>query len=216
MAVSMSAGAVTSTASAEDWPAWRGPRANGISAERGLPTRWSATENIRWKVPLPAPGNSTPIVWGERVFLTQAFDGGKRRAVLALARSDGKKLWQQELPCATEETTHRQNPPCSASPVTDGKAVYAQLGSAGVAAFDVDGKPLWHCDLGPVLHRWGNGPSPVLYGNLLIVFHGPGEPTFLTALDKRTGKTEESGNGDQQPNLRLLEHAGRGPRRRPR
>lgn len=174
---------------ADNWPAWRGPQGTGVSTERNLPLTWGPKENIRWKVALPAPGNSTPIVWGDRIFLTQALDGGKRRALVAFQRSDGKKLWQEEVPCETKETTHRQNPPCSASAVTDGMAVYAHLGSAGVLACDLDGKKLWHRDLGPLLHRWGNSSSPILYKDLVIVFHGPGEPTFLTALDKRTGKT---------------------------
>jgi outer membrane protein assembly factor BamB len=180
---------LVSPSRADNWPAWRGPHGTGVCDERNLPVSWSATKNIRWKVPLPGPGNSTPVVWGDRVFLTQALDGGKRRAVIALSRADGKKLWQQEVPCLVEETTHRQNPPCSASPVTDGTAVYAHFASAGVVAYDLDGKKLWHRDLGPVLHQWGNGSSPVLYKDLLLVFHGPGEPTFLTALDKRSGKT---------------------------
>ena len=109
--------------------------------------------------------------------------------MIALDRASGEKLWQQELSCEVEETTHPQNPPCSSSPITDGKAVYAQLGSAGVVAYDLDGRQLWHRDLGPVLHRWGNGPSPVLYGDLLIVFHGPGGPANMMALDKTSGET---------------------------
>ena len=180
---------LTSLAAADNWPAWRGPHATGVCDEHPLPLTWSATDNIRWKVPLPGPGNSTPIVWGDRVFLTQSFDGGKRRALLAFARADGKKLWQQEVVCAVQETTHKQNPPCSGSPATDGHAVYAHFASAGVLACDLAGNKLWHRDLGPVLHKWGNGSSPVLYQNLLFVYQGPGEPTFLTALDKRTGKT---------------------------
>jgi outer membrane protein assembly factor BamB len=172
----------------ENWPAWRGPRANGISNETGLPLTWGPKENILWKVPLPEPGNSTPIIWGRHVFLTQSLDKGKRRALIALDRADGKKRWQRELESTVQETSHPQNPPCSASPVTDGKAVYAHFASAGVVAYDFDGKKLWHRDLGPVLHKWGNGSSPILYKNLLIVYQGPGEPTFLTALDKNTGK----------------------------
>jgi outer membrane protein assembly factor BamB len=175
---------------ADNWPAWRGPRGDGVCDERNLPLTWSATDNVRWKTPLPEPCNSTPIVWGDRIFLTQGLDGGKRRAVIALDRKDGKKLWQKELPCTTVETSHKQNPPCSASPVTDGTAVYAWFASAGVVAYDMDGKQLWHRDLGPVKSRWGNGSSPVLYKDLVIVFHGPGEPrTFLIALNKRTGET---------------------------
>ena len=98
---------------ADNWPAWRGADGTGVSQERNLPTHWSTTENIRWKVSLPEPGNSTPIVWGDHLFLTQGLDGGKRRAVIALNRKTGAKLWQRELPCSVEETSHRQNPPCS-------------------------------------------------------------------------------------------------------
>jgi outer membrane protein assembly factor BamB len=137
----------------DDWPAWRGPTARGVSEAPEAPVLWSATQNIRWKVALPAPGNSTPVVRSGRVFLTQALEGGKRRAVIALDRADGRKRWQKEVPCPVTETTHPQNPPCSASPITDGQAVYAHFASAGVVAYDPDGTPLWHRDLGPVLHK---------------------------------------------------------------
>ena len=174
---------------AENWPAWRGAHGTGISTERNLPTEWSATENIRWKLALPEPCNSTPIIWDDHVFLTQGLDGGKRRALIALERRTGQELWKRELKCSVEETSHRQNPPCSSSPVTDGKTVYAHFGSAGVVAYDFQGTQLWHRDLGPMIHKFGNGGSPVIYGDLLIVFHGPGEPTFLAALDRRNGDT---------------------------
>jgi outer membrane protein assembly factor BamB len=176
-------------AQAGDWPAWRGPRADGTSAESALPLVWGTDKNIRWKVALPEPGNSTPIIWGSRVFITQSLDKGQRRAILAFDRATGNKVWQRELACPIRETSHPQNPPCSASPVADGNAVYAHFASAGVVAYDFAGKKLWHRDLGPVLHKWGNGSSPVLYKDLLIVYQGPGEPTFLTALNKRTGET---------------------------
>lgn len=174
---------------AENWPTWRGPRENGISEERNLPVEWSPTKNVRWKVALPEAGNSTPIIWGDRIFLTQSLDKGKRRAVICFARADGKKLWQQEVACTVKETTHRDNPPCSSSPVTDGKAIYANFASAGIVAYDFEGKKLWHREFGPLLHVFGNGSSPALYKDLVIVFHGPGEPTFMIALDKHTGKT---------------------------
>ncbi|MCH7729770.1 MAG: PQQ-binding-like beta-propeller repeat protein [Planctomycetes bacterium] len=180
---------LVSTVFADNWPAWRGADGTGISRERNLPTRWSPTENIRWKVPLPEPCNSTPVIWDNHVFLTQGLDGGRRRALLALDRETGKTLWQREVPCATKETTHRQNPPCSSSPVTDGKTVYTYFASSGVLAFDFKGNELWKRDFGPVLHRWGNGGSPILYKNLLILFHGPGDPSILYALDKNTGET---------------------------
>ena len=152
--------AAATTLFAENWPAWRGPNASGVSDERDLPVTWSQTENIRWKTPLAGPGNSTPVVWGDRVFLTQAIDGGRRRAIVAIDRADGKTLWQHEVACGVEETSHPDNPPCSGSAATDGTAVYAHLASAGVVACDFDGKELWRRDLGPVLHKWGNGTSP--------------------------------------------------------
>lgn len=173
----------------ENWPAWRGPRGDGTSAEKGVPTRWSATENVRWKVKLPSPGNSTPVVWGDRVFLTQSIDKeGTRRAVMCLDRKDGKLLWQKEVPFKGKEPTHGTNPYCSASPVTDGECVVASHGSAGVVCYDMDGKQLWHRDLGEFIHIWGNAASPVLYGDLVFLNCGPGQRTFLLAMDRKTGK----------------------------
>jgi outer membrane protein assembly factor BamB len=180
---------ISMAAVAGEWPAWRGADSSGISKETGLPVRWSATDNVLWKVPLAEPCNSTPVVWGDRVFITQGLDSGKRRALIALDRRTGRQLWQQEVACDVEETSHRQNPPCSASPVTDGRTVFANFASGGVLACSVEGKRLWHRELGPVLSRWGNGGSPVLYEDLLIVFHGPGTPSILYGLDRQTGET---------------------------
>jgi outer membrane protein assembly factor BamB len=179
----------TASLHAENWPAWRGADGTGICRERKLPVHWSPTTNIRWKIALPEPCNSTPVVWEDRVFLTQGLEGGKRRVLMALDRKTGRALWQRERACSDEETTHPQNPPCSSSPVTDGKHVFAYFASAGVAAYDLDGNPVWHRPLGPVLHRWGNGGSPVLYKDLVILFHGPGDPSTLMALKKSTGET---------------------------
>src|SRR5262245_58363162 len=80
---------------AADWPAWRGPTSDGVSTETRVPTRWSATELVRWKLPLPEPGNSTPITWGDRIFLTQALNKGRERQTWCVARMDGKVLWKQ-------------------------------------------------------------------------------------------------------------------------
>src|SRR5262245_30928976 len=91
---------LTAAARADHWPAWRGPDGTGVSRERDLPFTWGKGQGVRWKVPLPGPGNSTPVIWGDHVFLTQALDGGKRRALVAYARADGKKLWQDEVACA--------------------------------------------------------------------------------------------------------------------
>jgi len=171
---------------AANWPAWRGPHGDGVTPETDLPLKWSATENVGWKTELPERGNSTPIVWNDRVFLTQA--AGTRRTVVCFARADGRMLWQQGPDWKTAERSHQTNPPCSASPVTDGERVIAWFGSAGVSCFDFDGKELWHVDLGPQDHEWGYGSSPVLHGDLCILNFGPGPRSFLVALDKKSGK----------------------------
>lgn len=176
-------------AQADDWPAWRGPLANGVSAEKGLPVKWSPTENVRWRLPLPAPGNSTPIVWGDRVFLTQAE--GKQRSLLCINRADGKVLWRQGVTTrlAEDPPTHGTNPYCSPSPVTDGRCVIVWHGSDGLHCYDLAGKPLWSRDLGVQRHTWGYGSSPVIRGGLCYLNFGPGNRTILMAVDTATGKT---------------------------
>lgn len=176
------------TAQAGNWPAWRGPNGNGVADEKGLPISWSADENIKWKVSLPGPGNSTPIVWGDRIFLTGALDAGARRTLMCFDRANGKKLWQEELTCDAKEVTHKTNPYCASSPVTDGKSVFVWHGSAGVAAYDFNGKRLWHQDVGEFTHIWGYASSPVLVDDLVIVSCGPGLRALLVAFDKKTGR----------------------------
>jgi hypothetical protein len=117
--------------SAENWPAWRGLRGDGTCTEQGLPTTWSKSENVAWKVPLPERGNSTPIVWKDRVFVTQAVEKEGRRTLMCFDRQDGRLLWQQGTEWHETEPTHGTNPMCSASPVTDGERVVAWFGSAG-------------------------------------------------------------------------------------
>jgi outer membrane protein assembly factor BamB len=180
--------ALASSATGDNWPAWRGADGTGECAERNLPVKWSRDENVRWKVKLPAPGNSTPVIWGERVFLTQATEKGQKRSLLCLARKDGKTLWEKVVEYKGKEPTHDTNPYCSASPVTDGRRVVVSHGSAGVFCYDLDGNELWHRDLGQCEHIWGNGASPILYGDLAILNFGPGKRTFLIAIDARTGK----------------------------
>ncbi len=175
-------------ASAANWPQWRGPDGTGIGSESDFPVKWSATENVVWKIPLPGPGNSTPIVWNDRVFITQSLDKGARRAVLCIDRKDGKILWQKEIAFAGTEPTHGDNPYCSASPATDGEIVVAWHGSAGMVAYDFSGKELWHTDLGAFTHIWGNASSPVIHGDNVIAYCGPGLSAFIAAFDKKNGK----------------------------
>ena len=158
----------------------------GVSTETEIPLKWSATENVRWKVALPERGNSTPIVWGDRVFLTQAV--GDHRLVICYSRADGKELWRGGAKGVAKEPSHPTNPHCSASPVTDGERVVAWFGSAGLFCFDLDGREIWHRDLGEHRHEWGYSASPVLEGDLCLLNFGPGKRTFLLAVDKRTGR----------------------------
>lgn len=127
---------------AGDWPAWRGPSGNGQSAEKSIPLRWSDKENVRWRIALPGPGNSTPIVSDNRVLLTQAVESEKRRTLMCFDRSSGALPWQSGVTYADDEPTHHTNPYCAASPVTDGECVIAFFGSAGLFCFDFQGKEL--------------------------------------------------------------------------
>ncbi len=182
-------GALALTSHAANWPAWRGADGQGTSSEKNLPTRWSTTENIRWKIALPERGNSTPAVWGDKVFLTQAIEAKNERTLMCFARGDGKLLWQKSATYAAKEKTHESNPYCSASPSTDGERVIVCHGSAGVFCYDFDGKEIWKRDLGKQDFGWGSGSSPVLHGDVCILYFGPGSGARLLGLDKKTGKT---------------------------
>src|ERR1043166_7423970 len=173
---------------ADNWPAWRGVEGLGITREKNLPLQWSATENVR-SIALPDRGNSSPIVWRNRVFITQALEKEQRLTVMCFDRAEGKLLWQAGTPSAPKARTHRTNPYCSSSPVTDGERVLAWFGSAGLFCFDLNGRELWHRELGKQSHIWGYGSSPIIYHDLCILNFGPGERSFLIALDKKTGET---------------------------
>ena len=192
-----------SAARADNWPAWRGPTGQGLCGETDLPLRWSPTENVKWKTELPGPGNSTPIIWDENVFITQATEDGRRRWTICFDRRDGSRRWSKEVRFDGKEPTHDTNPYCSASPVTDGERVIASHGSGGVYCYELNGKEAWSRDLGEFRHIWGNASSPVIRGDLCYLNCGPGARTFLIALNKKTGETvwkkefpggQESGN----------------------
>jgi outer membrane protein assembly factor BamB len=179
-------------ASAEDWRAWRGPTGQGICSEKNLPLTWSDKENVRWKIPLAQQGNSTPIICGDKIFLTQADKDGATRSLLCLAREDGKILWQKDVPYAEKERNWNPNWYCNASPTTDGERVVVSFGSAGVYCYDFAGEELWkRTDLGKWEHAFGNGASPVLYGDLVIQWCGPNEKgrNFMLAMNKKSGET---------------------------
>src|SRR5882672_6495002 len=168
---------------AANWPAWRGPLGTGITEETNLPVKWNTKQNVKWRIPLPEPGNSTPIVWDDRIFLTQAV--GDRRTVRCLSRTNGKLLWEQGVATKEKEPTHSTNPYCSASPVTDGERVIVSFASDGLFCYDFHGKELWNrTDLGRQIHIWGAGASPMIHSDLCFFNFGPGELTYLLAVDK--------------------------------
>ena len=181
--------ALASSVQAANWPSWRGPHNDGTCDEKGLPVKWSATESVAWKAELPDRGNSTPVVWGDKVFITQCTEKLGLRELWCFDKKTGKSLWKSGMIYREKEPTHGTNPYCSASPATDGERVIVTFASAGVYCYDLNGKELWKRDLGPQHHIWGNGASPVIVGNMCLLNHGPGENATLYALDKKTGKT---------------------------
>ncbi|MES2736360.1 MAG: PQQ-binding-like beta-propeller repeat protein [Verrucomicrobiota bacterium] len=175
---------------AENWPMWRGVQGDGTTVESGLPKAWGPEQNVRWKIALPDRGNSTPVVWKDQVFITQAIEKTGQRLLLCLDRKTGKQLWEAGTIYREPELTHGTNPYCAASPATDGERVIVFFASAGVFCYDLKGKELWkRTDLGKQHHIWGNGTSPVIVGNRVFLNFGPGEKTTLYAFDKVTGKT---------------------------
>lgn len=201
---------------ADNWPQWRGPSANGISAETKVPVRWSATENVLWKTPIRGMGTSTPIVWGDRVFVTaQIGDGpvagggsdfegaqpirktgesdGVHFVVQAFSRQDGDLLWEKTFEAGSElPEVHSKHNLASPSCVTDGERVYAWFGTGLTAALTLDGEVLWTRHLGKENSRfdvrWGHGSSPALYDDALLLLVDHPQESYLLAVDKRSGK----------------------------
>jgi len=181
------------SARAENWPGWRGPGRNGVSHETRLPQEWSPSQNVAWKVPLPGLGVGGPIVWGERIFVTDS-DGPRlgNLHVICLARDTGKELWHDEF-WGTAPTLHHENKSSMATPVpvTDGRHVFAFFGTGDVFCTTVDGHLVWHRSLaseyGPFENRFAATSSPLLYENLLIVQCDHYGASYVLAIDKTTG-----------------------------
>lgn len=202
----------TSGASLRYWPQWRGPLANGFAPQANPPVEWGEGKNVRWKIALPGKAHSSPVVFAERVFVMSAIPIGEAQKpvfdsapgvhdsvpvthrfayiVMAIGRTDGKELWQkvvrEEWP---HEGGHETGSPASNSPVTDGEFVYAFFGSRGLYCLNTAGSVLWQKDLGRMqtLHAHGEGSSPVIYGDTLIVNWDHEGSSFLYAFDKKTG-----------------------------
>jgi outer membrane protein assembly factor BamB len=181
---------VAASLMAADSAAFRGPAGNGISPEKKAPLSWSPEKNVKWKAPLPQPGNSSPIISAGRMFITCAEDpDGMKRSLYCLDRKNGKQLWVQTADFGRKMPTHGTNPYCASTPAADGRRVVAWHGTAGVFCYDLDGKELWRRDLGEISHEWGYASSPVILGEKVILSCGPGKRTFMTALDLESGKT---------------------------
>lgn len=199
------------------WPRWRGPLANGVAPHGDPPTEWSESKNVRWKVAVPGRGHATPIVWGDRVYIQTAVPterlgesqpaaarpadsrassgpAGPERIykymVLALDRRTGRTVWEQTLcEAVPHERGHTDASQASNSPVTDGLCIIAYFGSRGVYCLDMDGKLIWKKELGQMKTRrgFGEGSSPALFGDTVVITWDNESQSFIVALDKRTG-----------------------------
>jgi outer membrane protein assembly factor BamB len=176
-----------------NWPQWRGPNLNGYADERNLPVRWSATENITWKLALPDFSGATPIIWNDRIFLN--IGNGTDLYLSCVDRNQGKEIWKKHL--GTGNVKVRKQNMSSPSPVTDGTSVWVMTGTGMLRAFNFSGEELWVRDIqkdyGPFGLNWGYASSPLLHKDLLFiqVLHGmkTDDPSYVLAIDARTGKT---------------------------
>ncbi|MGE3317625.1 MAG: PQQ-binding-like beta-propeller repeat protein [Planctomycetaceae bacterium] len=173
---------------AGDWPGFRGPDGNGIAPGESVPSEWGPEKNIRWKKPLPGPGNSSPIVSGGHVYLATAEDKGKKRHLICFDRATGDRVWVKTVEYDQAELSHETNPPCASTPVTDGERIVVWHGSPGIFCYDTQGKLLWERKLGNVEHIWGFGSSPILHRGAVIINYGPGVKSFVAALDLESGE----------------------------
>ncbi len=194
------------------WPCWRGPMSTGLAPHGDPPQRWSEQQNIRWKVPIPGSGHATPIVWGDHVYIQTAVPadvplpatgaagpaaagdapapGAVRFMILALDRGTGKTVWQKTLCAAVpHEGHHSDGTFASASPVTDGQHLFAYFGSRGLYCMDRQGRVQWDRDFGDMTTRrgFGEGSSPALFGDTVVINWDHEGDSFIVALDKRTG-----------------------------
>jgi outer membrane protein assembly factor BamB len=201
---------------AKVWPQWRGPGGQGVSSAKSLPVKWSATENVKWKIEIPGKGYSSPCVWGDRAYFITAIpqgeeipEGDPRRGrgvgpggppptvdykfeVYCLNLQDGKILWEKtaRIDKPKEGVNRLKGSYANATPATDGERVYAYFGSQGLYCYDMDGNAKWDCDLGDmkIVYMNGEGSSAIVDGDRVIILWDEMEGSFITARDKKTGK----------------------------
>ena len=231
--------ATATSLTAQHWPQWRGPGGLGVSAETGIPTRWSADDNIAWRVPLEGLGTSTPVIWGDRIFLTSQLGtgpvdergaqfAGTRRAttrrqvdgvtlLVQAFRRDGQLDWDHRLAADGHlPAVHRNHNFATPSVVANGDRLFAWFGTGQLVALDLEGRELWSRHIGqdyaPFDVLWGHGSSPQLYKDLLILQCDHQAGAYLLALDTATG--EERWMVDRGPVSPRLQHAARRADRR--
>jgi outer membrane protein assembly factor BamB len=207
------------------WPTWRGADGNGASKHAKPPVEWSETKNVKWKKEIPGRGAGTPVIWGDRLFLLTAVPtsgsgapvvSAHKYVVMALDRRDGRVLWErvakEESP---HEGTHQEHGTwASPSAVTDGQHVIASFESRGIYAYDMNGTLVWQKDLGDktMRNQFGEGSTPALHGNTLVVVWDHQGQSFIVALDKRTGEERWRAARDEIDSWAtplVVEHAGR-------
>ena len=225
----------------DNWHQWRGPNANGVSPSADPPVSWSESENMKWKMAIDGKGTSTPIIRGSKVFLLTAIKTGKKDSsipdpkdqpktnffdikrpnesrafvVICLNRDSGKELWRSTaITKIPHEGAHNDNNFASASPITDGERLYCWFGSAGLFCYDVNGQKLWQRELGEVRigSSLGEGCSPVLYGDKLVIIRDHSGPSSIEVLDAKTGKTtwrKERDENNAWATPLVVEHSGK-------
>ncbi len=193
----------------ENWPNWRGPSGDGISLEKGIPVKWSPTENIAWRVAIPGKGHSSPVAWDNKVFLTTCLPEKEQRLLLCLDQRTGKKLWQKVVLNSPLETIHPLNSRASGTPATDGQHVFVTFmkaddrkipapnvgtqrlitpGKIIVAAYDLDGEQKWKINVGDFISAHGFNTCPVLFEDLVIINGDHDGDAYLVALERKTGR----------------------------
>jgi len=183
---------LSDAALAENWPGWRGPRGDGTSNEKNVPVKWSGTQNVIWKTPVPGKGHASPIVWARHIFVVTADKELKQRILLCLDRNNGKILWQRVVLEAPLERINRLNSYASSTPATDGERVYVSFldkDKMFVAAYDFDGNKIWEVRPGAFASMHGYCSSPVIWKDKLIINGDHDGASYIVALNRTTGQT---------------------------
>lgn len=212
IALACLAAVFVSSADAENWPGWRGPRGDGSSLDTSVPTEWDGAtgKNILWKVPIPGEGHASPVIWQDRVFVVSCLPDEQARVLMCLDRTNGKVLWQKAVMSSPLETKHNLNSFASGTPATDGELVYVSFlevdgrtvpapnvgaprpitpGEMVVAAYDFNGNRKWLVKPGSFISAHGFCSSPILYKDSVIVNGDHDGDSYIVALDRKTGDT---------------------------